>query len=782
MSTITFPGLSTGLDTSTIISQLMAVEGRTRDMYQLRVTNQQKKQDALNTLKTNLTALQSAVNALSDSDNLKAFNVSTSDDAKVTADANTDAFEGNHTVVVNQLATADRWVQNTGLKNTEDTVGAGTFIYSYNGKEAKITTTSTTTLNDFIGLLNNDANNPGVSASLLYYGNAYHVVLNGKDAGSDYAVSVNATSTEVWQSDSLLTVNNDNAESTTLLNKLDQFSGVLNGAETVVINGTDHNGNSMSPVTVDINDNTKISHILEAIEQAYDGNVKATLENGKIIVTDKFSGTSRMSVSLGYNANGSSATLNLPAMAVSTEGGADNASLAGFAAADFTRSQIAQDSKIKVDGYPTSSAVSETQQIAHATSITTGTFTLSYNGYTTSAINYNASIGDIQAALNSIPGVQSGDITVSGDTLDTSGNLTFTFKNTLGDVNSILVDSANLSSSLSVTEQTKGVDEWISRSSNTVDNVLTGVTFYLHDVTDSSGEQLTLTRDTASVQQKLSSLVSAYNTVASFIKDNTAYNDQSKVAGALMGDYTVTTISNRLYMSMVTTAKGFLSDIDTYLMPGQIGLQLDKDGVLSLDTDVFNKAVTSNYMGVLSLIGADKTGTSSSNTVKFYQASSTYTAGGTYNVQVTISGGAITSAQIKAEGDSDWRDAVFAGNMITGDGSFDDNGNPVNPENGLQLSVDLSQDGTFNATIDVKQGFAGSLKDALNNMLKSTNGSVNLDLSGISDTINNLQDRITLENDRLDRKKQRLVDRFARLESMITMIRSQMSMLTGSSS
>ena len=45
--------------------------------------------------------------------------------------------------------------------------------------------------------------------------------------------------------------------------------------------------------------------------------------------------------------------------------------------------------------------------------------------------------------------------------------------------------------------------------------------------------------------------------------------------------------------------------------------------------------------------------------------------------------------------------------------AYDDDNEPINPENGLQLSVDLSQDGTFTATVRVKQGFAGAMEDAL---------------------------------------------------------------------
>ena len=138
-----------------------------------------------------------------------AFSISSSDTDKLTADATNEAFEGNHNVVVNQLATSERWVHSTGKEYAEDYVGAGTFIYSYNNTETTITTTATTTLSDMVGLINNDANNPGVTASLLYYNNAYHLVMNGNDAGSDYRISVNASNTEVWKADIAFTVSSD---------------------------------------------------------------------------------------------------------------------------------------------------------------------------------------------------------------------------------------------------------------------------------------------------------------------------------------------------------------------------------------------------------------------------------------------------------------------------------------------------------------------------------------------------------------------------------------------
>ena len=498
--------------------------------------------------------------------------LTSSDEDILTAEATNQAYEGNHTVRINQLATADRWVHTTGLEYAEDYVGggtAGTFIYSYNGKEAVITTTATTTLEDLVGLINNDADNPGVTASLLNYGGAYHLVLSGNDAGSDYGISVNASSTEVLQADSAFTVDTDNATLSTRIAQLDQFENPpFQSGEVITISGDDHYGNHITPVELELTENTKLSHLIDKIKQAFGGNVKVTLENGKIVVADNLAGDSDLSIQLTSSVGGRT----LPEIDTLTAGGTEGI-LPGFTPSDFTNSQVAQDSKIKVDGYP-SDAVSEIQEITDAVS---STFTLTYGGYTTADIAYDAIADDIKTALELLPSVEFDDIAVSGSA--SGGDLSFVFKDTLGDVNSILIHSSDLD--VTITEQTKGVDEWISRSSNTIDDVLSGVALHLHDVTDSSGEEITLTRDVQSVKDKLNKMVDAYNAAVAYIKEKTGYNDVLKTAGTLMGDYVVSTIQSQLYTPLIAQTRGFIQDIDSFLMPGQIGLKLDGDGTLT---------------------------------------------------------------------------------------------------------------------------------------------------------------------------------------------------------
>ena len=779
MATLRLPGVTTGIDTAKLIEQLMAVERRSLNLYEARKSEWNDRKKALNTLETKISTLRSSARALSDADELRAFKTASSDTDKLTAEASYNAFEGNHTVVINQLATAERWVQTTGCEYAEDTVGAGTFIYSYNHKETAITTTETTTLEDLVGLINNDADNPGVTASLLYYNDGYHLVLNGNDAGTDYRISINASSTELWQADSELTYAGDNATLVTKITDLDQFSGTLSGDEVIEITGTDHNGNAITQVDLSVTSNTKLSHLIDEINDAFDGIAQATFENGKIVLTDKAAGTSSLSISLNYSDGNASSTLTLPTMAVSTEGGSTTADLADFTASDFTQTQSAQDSLIKVDGYPSASAVSEVQTMDRSPSPNSGTYTLTYEGQTTAAIAYDASPSEIQAALEALSTVNADSITVEGgaDGLG-DGAVTFTFSTTLGDVSMISVDGSDLlpgSSPVTVEETTKGVPAYIRRSSNTVDDVIHGVTLHLHDTTDATGEELTLTRDIQSVKDSLTSMVDAYNLAVTNIQETTSYNADTEKAGVLIGDYVVRTIKSEIRDSLVVQTSGFVEDIDTFLMPGQIGLELDKDGLLTLDSSVFDEAIAEDYMGVLALIGADKTGSSDSNTIEFYGASSNYTTAGTYDVEVVISGGAITSARIKLATESTWRDATVSDNIITGDSTFDDYGDPLYAENSLQLSVDLSQDGTFGATVRVRQGFTGALEDALDNMLKATTGWIQIDQEHVDDQIEELQEKIELEEYRLTKREARLIAQYANLEKTLTLLENQLA-------
>jgi flagellar capping protein FliD len=214
-------------------------------------------------------------------------------------------------------------------------------------------------------------------------------------------------------------------------------------------------------------------------------------------------------------------------------------------------------------------------------------------------------------------------------------------------------------------------------------------------------------------------------------------------------------------------------------MPGQIGIEIDSDGMLSLDSAAFDEAIADDYLGTLAIIGADKTGSSNSNTIGFYGASGRYTSAGTFDVEVTVNNDAITFAQIKKEGETTWQTATWQDNVVTGNSEFDDDGNPLYPENGLQLTVDLSASGihTYSAKVRVKQGFTGALEDTLDDMLRTTTGSIQIDQESVDDQIELLQDKMDSEQYRLDKKQTRLMTRFAAMEKTLALLQNQMAAL-----
>ncbi len=77
---------------------------------------------------------------------------------------------------------------------TDMLIGAGQFVYTYDGTTRTITTTAETTFGEFLDLINNDAGNPGVRASSLLH-EGVHLVLSGQNTGADFGIAIEAATT-----------------------------------------------------------------------------------------------------------------------------------------------------------------------------------------------------------------------------------------------------------------------------------------------------------------------------------------------------------------------------------------------------------------------------------------------------------------------------------------------------------------------------------------------------------------------------------------------------------
>lgn len=311
--------------------------------------------------------------------------------------------------------------------------------------------------------------------------------------------------------------------------------------------------------------------------------------------------------------------------------------------------------------------------------------------------------------------------------------------------------------------------DWIQRSGNTIDDVLPGVTLQLHATGTVS---LSLSRETDDLKTKVQDMVDAYNNVVDFIQTSTAYDQKTDTAGVLIGDYTLTHVRTELRTMFVESLPGFQDGQDSFTLSGQLGLSVNRDGQMVLDTSDFDDAISEDYLGVLSALGAQHTGTSDDEYLKFFAAMNG-TEPGSYDVKATFDGtGNLVSAQVKlsSESASAWRAATVDGNIIIGDAD--------SAEAGLRVTASwdgVSQDQT--AQVRVRQGLAGKLYDAVDGMLDSTDGAVGVAQLRCDSAIDLLDTNIKQQEDRLEKIGKRLTRRFARLEATLTKLQAQRSAL-----
>ncbi len=198
MATIQFSGVISGIDTTSIINGVLAVEGRSLAVLQLQKAKFQIQTGVFTGLSASLGSLKSSAQALSLSTDFNKRSVATSDKNTITAIADSTADLGSHNIVVDELAKS-RSVQSTSFASTTADVTQGTLIITVGSTTATITVDST---NDDLTSLKDAINSSGakVTASIVNVGISsspdYRLVIQNKESGTDNALSLSGTLTD----------------------------------------------------------------------------------------------------------------------------------------------------------------------------------------------------------------------------------------------------------------------------------------------------------------------------------------------------------------------------------------------------------------------------------------------------------------------------------------------------------------------------------------------------------------------------------------------------------
>jgi flagellar hook-associated protein 2 len=194
MAGITIGGLGSGLDTRAIIDALLSVERLPIQQMEDRRAGEQKKIELLNLFRGKVDALRTKANALGSLANLLAFKVGASEEGFASFSASGSAEAGTHTLVVQSLATTDRWAFDGVVDPDADlaTVDGQGIDFTYQGVAYSATVGATdSSLNDIAASINGVAG-AAVTATVVNSGTSgapsWRLVLTAKDTGEDFRI------------------------------------------------------------------------------------------------------------------------------------------------------------------------------------------------------------------------------------------------------------------------------------------------------------------------------------------------------------------------------------------------------------------------------------------------------------------------------------------------------------------------------------------------------------------------------------------------------------------
>lgn len=302
----------------------------------------------------------------------------------------------------------------------------------------------------------------------------------------------------------------------------------------------------------------------------------------------------------------------------------------------------------------------------------------------------------------------------------------------------------------------------VTRNSNTVDDVISGVTLYLYDAEEGTTITLEVDDDASSAYDAIEAFVDAYNDFRSFVLTNQAYTagtgaDEDAV---LFGDNLLSSVSRDVY-----DALGFRSDSSLYQSLSSIGISYDDSNYLVIDSEELENALVSDFDTVSALFSL-QTDTSSDDLL-VYDADGTYS--GSFTVNITMNDdGSIASADV----DGDDSLFIVSGNKITG------------AEGSVYEGVTLYFGGSESKSVDVTvtPGLAYGLKNSIDTYTNTSDGFLSDRIDRLGQQTDDLEDEVSDITQDAEDYAAKLIDRYSVLETkmyQLELLRDQLEALWG---
>lgn len=767
---IYFSGIGNGTDFGNIVDQLKKVESIPMQRMEMWKADWKKRYDAFGYV---ISAVRDAKDALSTLNSPQKFllkTASSSNASVLSARANAGAADGSHTIEVKQLASNAIWASTqtfaSKTSNINNTATAQDFTYTYKGTTRSVSVPRGTTLEGFANLINQDSRNPGVRVGIIQVAGGYTFQVQGQSSGAQAALNISpsnlfggsGTASSVWQAN-IATVDPSAAFAD---------SGPAMKPYTYKVTM----GDGFTEYTIGINGNKTQQELADAINiQAGAGT--ATFANGRMVLADV------KSVEITAGSDPSTTVNGTEINSVWTT------SLAGVAGNTIQPNVVPE--------------------------LLNYSFTMADGTTNSLSITSDKNMNDLIAWINDPSNLGAG--AASLEVIDGKQYLKL---NNVNSASGFGVQGQVVSSSQwtiqRATDAIFKVDNWpqdLVSSSNTVENVLQGVTLTLTDI---GTARISVAADTESVKKNIQAVLDTLNLVIKTVQELTKYDDKKQVASSdpsksnysasqfdrekgsvLTGNYGVQLFNTRLKTLSSGTPPGFSSIQGGNLFSGDFVATLSQIGIKTctepgnpnyglfmvappggsqqmqlMDMDRFDKALSENLEDVVRFFAADDEGSSSSASFRYNGHIKGITKAGSYNVSYSV--------------DSNGNPYDVKINGVTANPS-DEAGvytvGQAGDATGLSIKIDDFSVGTHTGKVSIKQGKVRQMEDfftselvyyepnAREPMIGAKNGALMILQANYQQIMDNIDKKIEREQTRLDvwERTQRLA--FSRLETLL---------------
>ncbi len=289
------------------------------------------------------------------------------------------------------------------------------------------------------------------------------------------------------------------------------------------------------------------------------------------------------------------------AVSVSTGAGA----LAGRY--DVVVSQLA---RAQVTSASTTSPDADTTTVADAGVLTIGGVAVTISGAVTlqglaNQVNQTAGIGVSASVIQSAPGAfrlvlqsnDTGQANAFGVVNGLTGGSGVSFLDTDGDGIAGNSDADNAVSAKDASLTVNNIA--VTSTTNTLTGAIPGATLTLNQQDPAATIAVTVGRDDGDLTSRVSTFISAYNDLVAF-SNSQRTAAAGGTAGTLARDPVLSGVLNQLRASLLTGYAG-----GTYGHLAEIGISLDRTGLLTLDKDTFSSAAAAHPADVARLFTGD---------------------------------------------------------------------------------------------------------------------------------------------------------------------------------